>query len=220
MKLLRYLKSIFSLKRITYKYVSLTAIWNENTHFDKTTALRRFSKSYNVKIGRYSAIGVSSNVSNAVIGNYSIIARNCDIGLGPHPTNYLTCHSIFYKNAPWGFHPEWVAPIDFESDKVTVIGNDVWIGAKSTIMDGVCIGDGAIVAAGSVVTKDVSPFAIVGGAPAKLIRYRFSPEIISRLEEIQWWNLPDEEVIKVIDLFHTKNPTIEDLNKYYPRKEQ
>ena len=82
-------------------------------------------------------------------------------------------------------------------------------------MDGVKIGDGAIIAAGSVVAKDVPPFAVVGGAPAKIIKYRFSPEVISRLEEVQWWNLPDEEITKVIDLFHIKNPTLEDLERFF-----
>lgn len=217
MKLLRYLKSVLSPKHFTHKYVSLTAIWDEQTRFDKTSALRMHSRCYRVQLGRYSAVGVSSNVHNAIIGNFSVIARNCDIGLGPHPTDYLTCHSIFYKNDPWGFHPEWVAPIEFEDDgRITIIGNDVWIGAKSTVMDGIRIGDGAIVAAGSVVTKDVPPYSVVGGAPAKLIKYRFPQEIIDRLLEIKWWNLPDEEITKVIDLFHKRNVTIDDLNSYFP----
>ena len=93
------------------------------------------------------------------------------------------------------------------------IGNDVWIGARSIIMDGVSIGDGAIVAAGSVVTKDVPPYAVVGGSPAKIIKYKFSQDIIDRLEEIQWWNLPDEEITKVVDLFHVKNPSLEEIAK-------
>ena len=84
------------------------------------------------------------------------------------------------------------------------------------IMDGVTISDGAIVATGAVVTKDVPPYAIVGGVPAKVIKYKFSPEIIARLEEIKWWDLPDEKITEVIDLFHIKNPTLEDINKYFP----
>ena len=152
---------------------------------------------------------------NAFVGNYSVIAKDCEIGLGVHPTSYLTCHSIFYKNSPWGFHPEWVKPI-VGIERVSHIGNDVWIGAKSIIMDGVTIGDGAIVAAGSVVTKDVPPFAVVGGAPAKFIKYRFSPEVIDRLNDIQWWDLSDEKITEVVDLFHIKNPTVEDINKFFP----
>lgn len=216
MGVLLYFKSLFSVKRIIYPDVSLFAIWDQHTHFIKTSALRKFSKCYNVRIGHYSSVGVSCKVMNTNIGNFSVIARNCDIGLGAHPTNYLTCHSIFYKNVPWSEHPEWVETIDFEEEKITKIGNDVWIGAKCTIMDGISIGDGAIVAAGSVVTKDVPPFAIVGGAPAKIIKYRFNQDIIDRLLKIQWWNLSDEEITKRIGVFHKKNPTMEDLNHYFP----
>ncbi len=84
------------------------------------------------------------------------------------------------------------------------------------IMDGVTIGDGVTVAAGAIVTKNVPSFAIVGGVPAKIIKYKFPQEVIDRLEEIQWWNLPDEKITEVVDLFHIKNPTLEDINRYFP----
>lgn len=215
MGILTYLPSLISLKRFTCRYISLTAIWDKSTKFEKTSALRKFSKCYNTTIGAFSSVGVHSIVEDTVIGKFSVIARNCDMGLGPHPTNYLSCHSIFYKNKPWDLHPEWVKDINFSDTKITHIGNDVWIGAKSTIMDGVTIGDGAIVAACAVVTKDVPPYAVVGGCPAKIIRYRFSQEVIDRLLEIQWWNLPESEITKVIDLFHTPDLTLKDINKYF-----
>jgi len=75
-----------------------------------------------------------------------------------------------------------------------VIGNDVWIGYDAVIMGGVTIGDGAIIGTRAVVTKDVEPYSIVGGVPAKEIRKRFTPEIIKKLMEIQWWNWPIEKI--------------------------
>ena len=75
------------------------------------------------------------------------------------------------------------------------VGNDVWIGARAIIMDGIKIGDGAIIGANSVVTKDVPPYAIVAGCPAKLIRYRFSEDVINKLLELCWWDYPKEFIV-------------------------
>jgi acetyltransferase-like isoleucine patch superfamily enzyme len=82
----------------------------------------------------------------------------------------------------------------------TVIGNDVWVTQRTFVRSGVTIGDGAIVAAGAVVIKDVPPFAIVGGNPAKVLRYRFTPEQIEALLEIRWWDWPDELVVEATPL--------------------
>ena len=212
---LNYIKSMFSIKKLTYKYISPFAKWDSQSSFTKKSALRYGSKLFNVRIGDYSSVGVDSKVSNAVIGRFTVIAREVYVGVGAHPTNYLTTHSIFYKNNPWGFHPEWVQHIDYDEAPISHIGNDVWIGTRAIIMDGVNIGDGAIIAAGAVVTKDVPPFAIVGGVPAKIIKYRFPEDMINRLEKIQWWNLPDEKITEVVDLFHIKNLSIEDLERYF-----
>jgi len=85
----------------------------------------------------------------------------------------------------------------------TIIGNDVWIGDSAIILSGVKIGDGACIAAGSVVTKNVEPFAIVGGVPAKVIKYRFSEETRNLLSELQWWNWSNERIRKNKDFFFT-----------------
>lgn len=83
-----------------------------------------------------------------------------------------------------------------------IIGNDVWIGAKATILSGVNVGDGAVIAAGAVVCRDVPPYAIVGGVPARLIKYRFSEDIRNVLLEVGWWNWTPEVIARNIDLFY------------------
>lgn len=212
-----YLGSLFSLKKLTNKHISFSAIWDKRTSFSPFVHILSGAKLNNVKIGKYSRIGVNCQVTSATIGNFTAIGKDTVITVGQHPTNYLTSHSIFYKKGNWGWHDDWIAPIDFKSDKHVTIGNDVWIGRQCIIMDGVEIGDGAIVATGAVVTKDVPPYAIVGGVPAKVIKYKFPQEVIDRLEEIKWWNLPDEKITEVIDLFHKKDPTLEDINSYFPK---
>lgn len=93
----------------------------------------------------------------------------------------------------------------------TVIGNDVWIGHRATIMPGVKVGDGAIIASNATVTKDVEPYAIVGGNPARLIRKRFSDEQIERLLSIKWWDWDIERITKNVQ--HLTGKNIELLKK-------
>lgn len=214
--MLQYLSSLFSVKKLTHKKVSAFAFWSKDSIFTKTTFLCRGCTLDSVHIGKYSRIGKNTQVAYTTIGNFSAIGRNSVLGPGQHPTNYLTTNSIFYKRGNWGFRDEWCKEVDFEENARINIGSDVWIGLHVIVMNGVTIGDGAIVAAGAVVTKDVPPFAVVGGVPAKVLKYRFSPEIIVRLLEIQWWNLPDEEITRVKELFHIPNPTLEDLDKFFP----
>lgn len=126
------------------------------------------------------------------IGKFTSIAAHVGIICGNH--NYNSVSTYPFK-CIWNNY--W-RRLDGVNDHIhngkTVIGNDVWIGRSAIIKGGVTIGDGAIVAANAVVTKDVPPYAIVGGNPAKLLRYRFSDEIIEGLMKIKWWEWSDEKV--------------------------
>lgn len=139
-------------------------------------------------IGDYSYVGGNSHIQYAEIGKFCSIGPEVRIGLGKHPLHLKSTHPGFYDidSSYYGITPEYNNP-EPEYEKITV-GNDVWIGCRAMILDGVTIGDGAIIAAGAVVTKDVPPYAIVGGVPAKIIKYRFQPEKIEELLESEWWN--------------------------------
>lgn len=217
MGMFSYIGSVFSLKKLTHKKVQFFTSWDSRSKFTKYTHILHGAKLKNVQVGKYSRIGARCKITNCKMGNFSVFSSDCIAGVGQHPMDTLTYHSIFYKKGNWGWHDDWVKfPEGFVEQKQITVGNDVWIGREVVIMDGVTIGDGAVVATGAVVTKDVPPYAVVGGVPAKLIKYKFSQEIINRLLEIKWWNLPDEEISKVIDLFHVRNVTLDDINHYFP----
>lgn len=137
---------------------------------------------------------------NCRIGKYCSIASNVRTVLGRHPTDcFVSTHpSFFSMNSQSDYRYtdrqkfEEIHYIDKENEIAVNIGNDVWIGQGVSILDGVTIGDGAIIGTGAVVLKDVPPYAIVGGIPAKLIRYRFSKEDIQFLLEIKWWDKSEE----------------------------
>ena len=163
-------------------------------------------KSY---FARHSYVGYNAIVENTEIGKFSSISWNTTISAARHPKEYLSQHEFLYERK----HNIVKKGIYDPHPKKVIIGNDVWIGANAIVMPGITISDGAIVGAGAVVTKDVPAYAIVAGIPAKIIKYRFSPAIIRELLKIKWWNLPDDFIIKNIDLFSNKidKQRLEDL---------
>lgn len=152
-------------------------------------------------IGFASYIGNQSFIKNTKIGRYTCIATDVMTVAGSHPTSkFVSIHPAFYSTRKQsGFtyvQEDKFSDFKYINQKFTVIiGSDVWIGSGVKIMEGVTIHDGAVVAAGAIVTKDVPPYAIVGGVPAKIIKYRFDEEIIKKLLELKWWE-KDQEWIK------------------------
>ena len=153
-----------------------------------------------VKIGSYSYVNQDSIIVSGVIGNFCSIGYRCQIGMFEHPVNHIS-------TSPWIFkeNKSLLGLNTFsEIHSPPIIGNDVWIGSNSIILQGVEIGDGSIIAAGSVVTKDVAPYSVVGGVPAKLIKYRFNEEEIEFLKNLKWFNLPESELNNYKYLFKKK----------------
>lgn len=126
-----------------------------------------------------------------VIGRYCSISRAVDIGVPPPPQGRAFATGDRSTAMTSG------APSPELDDPITVIGCDVWLGAMSCILAGVRIGHGAVIGGGAVVTEDVPPYAIIGGNPARLIRYRFPEDLITRLLASQWWMLPADLVSRL-----------------------
>ncbi len=174
------------------------------------TGLHDGSEAARCKLGLGSYLAANTRALAATIGNFTSIGPECLIGLPEHPVDWLTTSPHFYGEGKRG-SPFNHADLSFEEHGEVRIGSDVWLGARVIVRSGVTIGDGAIVAAGAVVVKDVEPFTIVGGVPAKLIRRRLSEEDAERILALAWWNWPQELLVRVGPLL-AKND-IEGLEK-------
>jgi len=152
-------------------------------------------------VGKYTYMGNGTVASNAEVGNYCAIARNVEIGSKSHPTDLLSIHPFQYEQSHFTGQPGYeTGSADWEtvspSRRVT-IGHDVWIGHKVCIQGGVTIGTGAIIGTGAVVTRDVPPYAVVAGVPARVIRYRFEDDVVSELLRSEWWLLEPSDLAGV-----------------------
>lgn len=135
-------------------------------------------------MGRGSYVN-AARLNRVRVGRFCSIGFEALVGLGEHPVDRFATHPAFYAPVnPVGLR--WAPTPLFQETQPVHLGSDVWIGARATVLAGVSIGDGAIVAAGSVVTQDVPAFAIVGGVPARVIRFRFTPELCEALTAVRW----------------------------------
>ena len=199
--LLRVFRKVFQAYKLRSSTISKTSSVSFKARLDSVKAndYTRFADYSDVRtssIGEYSTVGRYTKITNAEIGKFCAISWDCTINAVSHPYDHLTIHAFPYVPHAGGLVKERTQQI------VNVkVGNDVWVGANSVIMPGITVGDGAIIGANAVVTKDVPPYAIVVGVPAKIIKYRFSEQIIGKLLNIKWWDFERDTIVENIDLF-------------------
>ncbi len=179
--------------------------------FDQYNSIAEGVTLRNVSIDFASYIARNSRFKDVSIGKFCSIGPNVMINQGEHPSSdFVSTHPSFYssgKQSGFSFTSEDL----FEEYCPVQIGHDVWIGANTLIRPGIRIGNGAIIAAGAIVTKDVEAYTIVGGVPAKFIRYRFSHEEIRQLKELKWWDWDFEKLKRESKNFASINSFINQL---------
>lgn len=176
----------------------LSSVRGSNVH--PTAKIESGSSFVDSNIGRHSFCGYDCDVYLTSIGSFTSIANGVVLGGARHPMEWVGMSPVFYAGrdsvkAKFSEHP-------LPQPSVVQIGNDVWIGRSAIVLAGVMVGDGAVIGAGSVVTKDVQPYAVVAGNPARIIRYRFDEKTIREFEAIQWWNFSDERLSAFGDCFN------------------
>lgn len=151
-------------------------------------------------IGDYSYSGPFDMIFNCKIGKFTSISYGVTLGPPEHDYTLLSTHPFIYDINYDVFGKKDII-VNNKLSKQLIIGNDVWIGCNSTILRDVKVGDGAVIGANSLVNRDVPPYAIVAGCPAKIIKFRFQPEIINCLLDIKWWAWDIEKIKKNVNLF-------------------
>lgn len=173
-------------------------------------------------LGRYVGVAYFSYLADTCSGNYCTFGSRVSVGAFSHPTDSLTVHEVGYRNTTESYG-ETILTSDsqgyLEARSVkTEIGNDVWVGDNSVIIKGVKIGNGAIVAAGSIVIKDVAPYSIVGGNPARIIRMRFSDDTIDKIQATKWWERSMKELEGIpFENISLSLRTLEDLRSQWDK---
>jgi virginiamycin A acetyltransferase len=196
--------SVYRMARVQDSTLGVKAYVGDSARCDHSrladhVRINRFNHVCYARIGRRTYTGPGTIIMHAEIGAFSSIAWGVTIGPAEHDFRRVTSHSFLYNDHD-GLRPPGELAYD-RFAKPCVIGNDVWIGAQATVLRGVRVGDGAVIGAHALVTRDVPPYTIVAGVPARVRRTRFDPELAARLQALAWWRLDDDRIREHYALF-------------------
>jgi acetyltransferase-like isoleucine patch superfamily enzyme len=201
--------NLFYLISKAIKKIQIPAIIKSK--IDETARVSSASHIVNSILGKYSYIGNSCTIVSTQIGSFCSIADNCIIGGASHPIEWVSSSPVFHEGK--NIMRNNFSTHKYQTVKNTIIGNDVWIGNNCLIKSGITIRDGAVIGMGSVVTKNVGPYEVWAGNPAKLIRKRFSDEQIEKLLSSGWWKWDDIRISNKASSFNDVEKFLRELGE-------